>query len=380
MTLAWAVVPGTPAQAATTYKVSYDANGGKGAPKSQTKKKGVTLKLSSKKPTRSTYTFKWWVSDKGVKYQPGGTYTINGNLKLRAVWHLNYVALGDSYSSGEGAKPEQGEKQFFRDLVFGTRACHRSPLAYGELLDADLSLQLKAFGACTGATTRDVTSQQKLNGKKIAKKQLDYVNSSTGLITITIGGNDINFEQIARACVQGEACTPDSTTIKTALKAIRKKSFAATLASTYAAILTKAPKAKLVVIGYPQVGPGREKSGFKPMCAKSGLSSAASFYPVLERDKVRRGISQGIHLVIGELNDVISMAAVKVNGWYPGRVFYVSPNLSGSPFAAGHLCTDNPHINDVVLPLQYSLHPNYLGHRDYAKVVGAYIKGKKWAK
>ena len=77
-----------------TYTVSYNANGGSGAPGNQTKNYGQNLTLSSTKPTRTNYNFKGWATSSGggVAYNPGGTYTGNANLTLHAVWELAYIA------------------------------------------------------------------------------------------------------------------------------------------------------------------------------------------------------------------------------------------------------------------------------------------------
>lgn len=79
---------------ANTYTVSYNANGGSGAPGKQTKTYGVSLKLSSTKPTRTNYNFKGWATSPngGVVYQPGGSYTNNSAITLYAVWELAYTA------------------------------------------------------------------------------------------------------------------------------------------------------------------------------------------------------------------------------------------------------------------------------------------------
>lgn len=79
---------------ANTYSVTYNANGGTGAPGSQTKTHGTTLKLSSTKPTRTNYTFKGWgtsASSTTVAYAAGANYTANASLALFAIWELNYV-------------------------------------------------------------------------------------------------------------------------------------------------------------------------------------------------------------------------------------------------------------------------------------------------
>lgn len=78
---------------AITYTVSYNANGGSGAPRSQTKTYGVNLTLSSTKPTRTNYTFKGWgtsASSSTVAYAAGASYTKNASITLYAIWQLAY--------------------------------------------------------------------------------------------------------------------------------------------------------------------------------------------------------------------------------------------------------------------------------------------------
>ena len=81
-----------------TYTIKYNANGGTGAPSSQTKTYGTTLTLSSTKPTRASetdadttisYTFKGWAisaSASSAAYSAGGKYTDNKSVTLYAVW------------------------------------------------------------------------------------------------------------------------------------------------------------------------------------------------------------------------------------------------------------------------------------------------------
>lgn len=79
---------------AITYIISYNANGGSGAPSSQTKTYGTTLTLSSTKPTRMNYNFKGWgtsASSTTVAYAAGGSYTANAKATLYAIWELAYV-------------------------------------------------------------------------------------------------------------------------------------------------------------------------------------------------------------------------------------------------------------------------------------------------
>ena len=79
---------------AKTYTISYNANGGSGAPKSQTKTHGKDLTLSSTKPTRTNYNFEGWTNDPNsteIIWTAGGKYTIDASRKLYAVWSLAYA-------------------------------------------------------------------------------------------------------------------------------------------------------------------------------------------------------------------------------------------------------------------------------------------------
>ena len=89
--------------APATYTVSYDANGGSGAPGSQTKTQDATLTLSSTKPTRSGYTFLGWATSSSAtsaSYQPGGSYTANASVTLYAVWSCNHASTKTVWDTG----------------------------------------------------------------------------------------------------------------------------------------------------------------------------------------------------------------------------------------------------------------------------------------
>lgn len=79
---------------ANTYAVTYNANGGTGAPTAQTKTYGKALTLSTVKPTRENYNFLGWATSATATtatYAPGASYTANAAATLYAVWGLAYV-------------------------------------------------------------------------------------------------------------------------------------------------------------------------------------------------------------------------------------------------------------------------------------------------
>lgn len=96
----------------TKHTVHYDANGGTGAPADQTKKQGKTLTLRTKKPTRTGWTFKYWVASIGGHYNPGGAYTHDqdgGVVTMKAHWKDetapsfgSFYAIPNYWSAGNG--------------------------------------------------------------------------------------------------------------------------------------------------------------------------------------------------------------------------------------------------------------------------------------
>ena len=93
--------------ALTSYKVTYDADGGTGAPSAQTKWHGQALTLSSTKPTRAGYTFQGWETFDGARYQPGASYTTNAGATLYAIWKANTYTITYSANGGTGAPSAQ---------------------------------------------------------------------------------------------------------------------------------------------------------------------------------------------------------------------------------------------------------------------------------
>lgn len=97
-------------KAKPSYTVSYSANGGSGAPSSQTKWYDESLTLSSTKPTRTGYTFKGWSTSSTATtatWSAGGTYTTNATDTLYAVWEANTYTVSYNANGGSGAPSSQ---------------------------------------------------------------------------------------------------------------------------------------------------------------------------------------------------------------------------------------------------------------------------------
>lgn len=94
----------------TSYKITYNANGGSGAPGAQTKWKDQTLTLSSTKPTRTGYSFLGWSTSSSATtatYSAGGSYTANSAATLYAVWKANTYSVKYNANGGSGAPANQ---------------------------------------------------------------------------------------------------------------------------------------------------------------------------------------------------------------------------------------------------------------------------------
>lgn len=93
-----------------SYKITYNANGGTGAPGSQTKWKDQALTLSSTKPTRTGYSFLGWSTSSSATsatYSAGGSYTANSAATLYAVWKANTYVVKYNANGGNGAPANQ---------------------------------------------------------------------------------------------------------------------------------------------------------------------------------------------------------------------------------------------------------------------------------
>lgn len=222
---------------------------------------------------------------------------------------ISYVALGDSYSSGDGAGN------------YSDGSCLQSANAYPVLWH-------NAHGGgfvnetCAGATTSDVINSQ-----------LGGLSASTTLVSITIGGNDVGFASVMETCVLGS----DNDCINAIDQAEQKARsiLPGALDTVLSDIASRAPNAKVVVLDYPQFYDLSKSS----TCI--GLSTTKRTY-----------INQGA----GVLDSLISAAA--------GR--HGDSFVDANPFFAGHqICDSSSYLISVDwFNLSDSYHPNANGQKD----------------
>ncbi|MEV7417222.1 SGNH/GDSL hydrolase family protein [Streptomyces sp. NPDC089919] len=174
------------------------------------------------------------------------------------------VALGDSYSSGEGNPP------------FDTKSgeCHRTAQAWPRLIGVDdPGVRLVGHFACSGAETSAFTESFKGEPAQVTK-QLKGVSPAPGLVTLTIGGNDVGFARILRHCFLVD-CVLDRTVA-------HAESYVAgplpgLLRSAYGRVRSTLPRtSRVLVVGYPRLFPDRQEEttrcGWLTPAERTGLN------------------------------------------------------------------------------------------------------------
>lgn len=158
---------------------------------------------------------------------------------------VDYVALGDSYASAP-LVPTQVDA-----------TCLRSDSNYASLVARSRSASLTDV-TCSGATTADMTASQ----TEGVPAQLDALNRGTDLVTITIGGNDIGFSTVLGTCAQLTSADPTGSPCRTHFAGSGDDQITQAVADTgpkvakvLRSIHRRAPHARVVVVGYPDLFP-----------------------------------------------------------------------------------------------------------------------------
>lgn len=181
-----------------------------------------------------------------------------------------YVALGDSYQSGEGA----GDYDADTDRG-GVNQCHRSNNAYSRLLTLDGTIPFTLdFAACSGAKIPDLLTA----GQWGEGPQLNRVDESTALVTVGIGGNDLDFSSVLKNCVtlqslpggSCEAARGDEILDKLLALQSRGPDGLNGLQQLYDQIRARAPRGKVLVLGYPRFFPIDGGNGLSGLVADIG--------------------------------------------------------------------------------------------------------------
>lgn len=290
----------------------------------------------------------------------------------------SYVALGDSYSAGEGLTPfDPGTGA----TATGGNGCDRSHRAYSQLLTFDPAVTGVQFPACSGAVIPDIyTAFHKYpKGRPIVTvgPQVDgAVHPDAGLVTLTIGGNDALFSDIVQLCFEASNCMrrtfiapqplferptltwppsqPMTSWGQAAVQLVSQR--AATL---YGKLRQSYPKARIVAIGYPVLFPGG-RAGFQP----NDCASILRRFSLVERT--------GIRTLSDQFNNALYEQAVA------SHIEFVSPAAVWAGHepcgSKGQYVNSIKPILNVTSPVDGgSFHPTADGQRQLAALVACYL-------
>jgi lysophospholipase L1-like esterase len=223
--------------------------------------------------------------------------------------NVNYVALGDSYSSGLGAG----------SYLPASGSCDQSTVAYPALWAGASHPASYVSEACAGATTSDVISSQ-----------VSALSPATTLVSITIGGNDVGFASVMETCV----LLPTSNCVSAINQAenLVATQLPGELDAALNAVRAGAPNARIVVLDYPE---------FYDLARSSGCIGLS----YTDRSDLNQGAD--------ELDAAIQAAAAR-----HGDVFV---DVKG--YFAGHeICDSSSWLHSVNwLDLSESYHPTAAG-------------------
>lgn len=316
----------------------------------------------------------------GANFTPNKTYYARANCVETGTPYASfafaprrnaYVAMGDSYSSGEGT---------FEYYVAGG-ACHRSSNSYPYYLTDNVSLVTAPdFQACSGAVTSDFYFPNPNRPGELA--QLEPINGYTETVTLTIGGNDIGFSAIAKECANytghsGYSCGTSGKTNEASDRIAALDGVDTTpgdgqmiltpegrpifsIKTILSSIATAAPGAKIYIAGYPQLF--GENSAYYD---EYDGNAPGTYLCHAGMVKYSLGDAMVMNNIGESLNQVISDAVDELND---PDIEYVSP----SNFNGHGLCDSGTSwLNDIGMDSTFhlqseSLHPTATGyHQGY---------------
>ena len=278
---------------------------------------------------------------------------------------IDYVALGDSYSSGEGTK------DYIAGTNIGENRCHRSERAYSQLGEGFLEAFLPerdilraGFFACSGAETINVRVNGQGQYNELPQLENTQISDSTDLITLTIGGNDSKFVPVIEWCIQETDCqdfVPEgfSGPLSQYLPIWIQQQVRPRLEIVFTEAKSRAPNATVMVLGYPQLIPPAPST---PLC--SSLDRSYSHLSLNDLSFIR--------MLTETMNDAVEDAAATVG------VHFVPVQ---AVFEGAELCTDTPAFEGLGLPhcallpicKREFFHPNSLGHSLYSSSLYVYL-------
>lgn len=249
-----------------------------------------------------------------------------------------YVAMGDSYTA---APLTPGTKR--------ARGCLRASGNYPHLVQADLGADSFVDRSCSAADTTSIAGpQQTLIGS--VPPQLAAVNRQTDLITLGIGGNDFGvFETMVTRCPQLRRQDPQGTPCRDEMRANGGDLLLDNIDLTEDRIVevveqirAKAPRARVLLVGYPQIVPATGACPKLLPLARGDYAYGRTINRRLTeavRGAARRTNVTYVDLWRGSAGHDICADEPWVNGQLnaPGKALSFHPFVAGQEFAAAQI-------------------------------------------
>jgi lysophospholipase L1-like esterase len=243
--------------------------------------------------------------------------------------YAHYVALGDSFSAGPLIPTT--------DLAGG---CARSDHNYASLVARELGVDEFTDATCSGATTRDLTRPQHPFEGSTVPPQLASLTRETDLVTIGIGGNDLNlYVTLVRTCTrlraqdpQGSPCARQLATVGPDL-GVATGRIADNVARSLRAVRERAPDAQVVLVGYLRLVPDRGTCAALPLATGDyveGRRISVALNSALERAARRTHVRFVDAYALSRGHDICS-----ADPWVNGRFTDRQRALAYHPFAEG---------------------------------------------
>ena len=242
--------------------------------------------------------------------------------------YARYVALGDSYT----AAPLVPETDV-------TNGCLRSTNNYPALVAAGLPGTELVDVSCSGADSSSMVGIQQ-TGDQPQPPQFDALTEDTDLVTVGIGGNDFNlFATLIGTCArlrssdpQGAPCEERFTSGGTDQLARELREIRGHVAAIVTGIRDRAPHARVVVVGYPQILPDHGT-------CRSLLPLATGDYPYARRinEGLAAAVQRGAHKADAYVDTFGPSAGHDIcadDPWINGRATDPNRALAFHPFAA----------------------------------------------
>lgn len=304
---------------------------------------------------------------------------------------MRYLALGDSYASGEGAR------QYYAGTDRDENRCHLSRVSYPFLLGERLDLPSTNSVACSGARIHNITGPENqtldledltrtnqydfqqtdpeldeyLPGRGMQADFLDTIDElRADVVTVSVSGNDANFAAFITECILAGTCFETDA---------ERASLVYTMNQQYDRLVemyrelrkSTAEGGRTYVVGYPDIVAYGQWCGVHVKLNSSEITLVRQLTQYLNDIIESAALAAGVTYVdaFETFNDhrLCEQGSPAVHG--------VTINLDRAALRDIELLLDTRKWSELAKFMQESYHPNDLGHRLLASTISDQTDG-----